>query len=303
LSPSADGSTGEVREPAVVAEAPAGGDVLATIQAASVCERMVEPPWDPAPGKRREPAAVAERLATGRAAAGPPPAGIGESASRSPVDEAGDTPSVNGDGQPVMDFVPDARRGINRGRDLIQSADVSTGEVPEPAAVPEESAGGDVLATIQAASVGERMVEPPWYASPGKLREPAAVAERLATGRAGGWPAASRHRRVGQGRAAGGGAGRQVREPAVVAERLATGRAAAGPPPAVVAERLATGRTAAGPPPADVGESASRSPVDEPADARPADSDGSVGGRHAGDARREDQPGRDVNPTWKEMRL
>ena len=42
----------------------------------------------------------------------------------------------------------------------------------------------------------------------------------------------------------------------------------------MVPERLATGRAAAGPPPADVGESASLSPVDEPADARPADSDG-----------------------------
>jgi hypothetical protein len=104
LSPSADGSTGEVREPAVVAQSPAGGDVLATIQAASVGERMVEPPWDASPGKLREPAAVAERLATGRAAAGPPPAGIGESASRPPVDDAGDAPSANGGGQPVVDL-------------------------------------------------------------------------------------------------------------------------------------------------------------------------------------------------------
>jgi hypothetical protein len=115
LSPSADGSTGEVREPAVVAQAPAGGDVLATIQAASVGERMVEPPWDASPGKLREPAAVAERLATGRAAAGPPPAGIGESASRSPVDQPADAPPASGDGQPVVD-----QRGahvvkINRG--------------------------------------------------------------------------------------------------------------------------------------------------------------------------------------------
>ena len=78
--------------------------MLATIQAASVGERMVEPPWDASPGKLRDPAAVAERLATGRAAAGPPPAGIGESASRPPVDEAGDAPLANGDGQPVVDL-------------------------------------------------------------------------------------------------------------------------------------------------------------------------------------------------------
>jgi hypothetical protein len=65
---------------------------------------MAEPPWEASPGKLGEPAAVAERLATGRAAAGPPPAAIGESVSRSPLDEAGDAPSVNGDGQPLVDL-------------------------------------------------------------------------------------------------------------------------------------------------------------------------------------------------------
>jgi hypothetical protein len=197
LSPSADGAIGEVREPAVVAEAPVGGDVLATIQAASVGERMVEPPWDASPGKLREPAAVAERLATGRAAAGPPPAGIGESASRSPVDEAGDTLSVNGDGRPVVDLSGTHGAWIDRGRELSPSADVSTGAVPEPASVAEEPAGGGALGVFQAASVGERMaVEPlaeapaarsasqPWWLS-GSPRDARRLARRRPTSRVG----------------------------------------------------------------------------------------------------------------------
>ena len=116
---------------------------------------------------------------------------------------------------------------------MIQSADVSTGEVPKPAAVPEESAGGGALGVFQAASVGERMaVEPlaeapaarsasqPWW-----LRGSPRDARRLARrrpwwlkarhGTHGGWPVAGRRRRVGQpfagGRACGCPTGRQRR--------------------------------------------------------------------------------------------
>ena len=49
---------------------------------------------------------------------------------------------------------------------MIQSADVSTGEVPKPAAVPEESAGGGALGVFQAASVGERMAVEPLAEAP-----------------------------------------------------------------------------------------------------------------------------------------
>ena len=49
---------------------------------------------------------------------------------------------------------------------MIQSADVSTGEVPKPAAVPEESAGGGALGVFQAASAGERMAVEPLAEAP-----------------------------------------------------------------------------------------------------------------------------------------
>jgi hypothetical protein len=111
----ADTSPGGVRRPAAVAEEPADGGLPETFQPASVGERTeVEPPSDAPPGKLPK-RAVAERPAKGRTAAAPPPAGIGGSASRSPVDQPADAPPASGDGQPVVD-----QRGahvvkINRG--------------------------------------------------------------------------------------------------------------------------------------------------------------------------------------------
>jgi hypothetical protein len=190
VDPLADVSTGEVREPAPVAEEPADGGAQDTFQLASVGEPTeIEPRADASPGELRRPGAVAEGPAKGRAGAAPPPASVGGSASRSPVDQqpAEAPPGErrwSAGGRPARS----ARRQDQPGRDFSPSADGSTGEVREPAVVAEAPAGGHVLATIQAASVGERMVEPPWDASPGKLREPAAVAERLATGRAAAGP-------------------------------------------------------------------------------------------------------------------
>jgi hypothetical protein len=112
---SADVSTGEVRQPAAVAEEPADGGLPDTFPPASVGERTeVEPPSDAPPGKLPK-RAVAEKPAKGRTAAAPPPAGVGESAGRSPVDQPADAPPASGDGQPVVDLRGAHVVKINRG--------------------------------------------------------------------------------------------------------------------------------------------------------------------------------------------
>ena len=112
----ADASPGEVRGPAAVAEEPADGGLPDTFQPASVRERTeVKRPSDAPPGKVRKAAAVAERPAKGRAAAAPPPAGVGESAGGSPVDQPADAPPASGDGQPVVDLRGAHVVKINRG--------------------------------------------------------------------------------------------------------------------------------------------------------------------------------------------
>ena len=137
------------------------------------------------------------------------------------------------------------------------AADVSTGEVREPAAVAEEPADGGAQDTFQLASVGEpTVIEPRADASPGEVRQPAAIAEEPADG---GLP--------------------DTFQPASVGERTEV-EPPSDPPPgkvrkaAVVAERPAKGRAAAAPPPAGGGAAAGRSPVDEPADAPPVNGDG-----------------------------
>ena len=136
------------------------------------------------------------------------------------------------------------------------SADVSTGEVREPVPVAEEPADGGAQDTFPLASVGEPpVIEPRADASPGEVRRPAAVAEEPADG---GLP--------------------ETFQPASVGERTEVEPPSDAPPGKLpkraVAERPAKGRTAAAPPPAGIGGPASRSPVDQPADAPPASGDG-----------------------------
>ena len=181
-NPSADVSTGEVREPAPVAEEPADGGAQDTFQLASVGEpTVVEPRADTSPGELRTPGAVAEGPAKGRIAARQPPAGVGESpiaGEASMLARATEGPSP-GTSQTAGVGGRDDRLAHDR------SADVSTGEVRRPAAVAEEPADGGLPDTFQPASVGERTeVEPSAEALPGKVRKPAGVAERPAKGRA-----------------------------------------------------------------------------------------------------------------------
>lgn len=171
VEPSADVSTGEVQEPAGVADEPVDGGAPDTFQPASGVERTeVEPQADAALGTSRGPGSLAERPATGRTPARPPPAGVGESPS---ADEAstlarqvaeGPSPSVS------------------------QAAGVSTGEVRALAVAVEEPADGGAPAAFRPAGVGDRTGVEPSETSPPKFRKAPSVAERPAKGRAAATP-------------------------------------------------------------------------------------------------------------------
>jgi hypothetical protein len=146
VDPSADVSTGEVREPAAVAGEPADGGAQDTFQLASVGgPAVIEPRADASPGEFRRPVAVAEGPAKGGIAARQPPASVGASpivgeasmlarATEGPSPSTSQTAGVGG---------RDDRLAHDR------SADVSTGEVRQPAAVAEEPADGGLPDTFQ----------------------------------------------------------------------------------------------------------------------------------------------------------